>query len=180
MRRTLKGSRSKVFSILTAVAMTICMTIPSIAVFAAEVSDDIPKEMTENAVITPFSGTETLPIGSYSIGNFTFTDTNLTPVKTVSGSKIALGISFRKAAGDAGLGNVKLTVQIRDTSGRALSPKWEYTANPNAVLTYVVTPEIDLGYSGRQIQIWFDASSAGQSNGNFRSIEVTHFNSFVS
>lgn len=128
---------------------------------------------------TTRAGTENLPVGSYEIGSFTFTDTNLTPVKTVLGSNVSFGIAFRKASTDTGIGGVKLTVQIRDTNGNALSPKWVYTPSDDSVLTFVTTPTINLGYRGRPIRIWFDASSTGQSNGNFRSIEVASFISYV-
>lgn len=124
------------------------------------------------------AGTETLPIGYTRIGGFTFTDTNLTPVKTVSGRYMNIFLHFKKADIDAGIGNVKLTVNVRDANtGQIISPTYVWTADPeNKVYTSVVLPKVDLGYSNRRVQIWFDASSTGQSNGNYRSITFSGFN----
>lgn len=124
------------------------------------------------------AGVETLPFGRYDIGDFTFTNTNLSPTKTVSGTRLGLGISFKKASIDAGLGNVKLTVQIRDANtGEVLATENE-EANENSNKMLTIKP-VDLGYSGRKIKIWYDASSTGVSNGKYRSITCNWVKSIV-
>lgn len=160
--------------VMAMVAIMAITSVTTTSVFAKDIESE-----TSNTTVQPRAGVETLPYGGYSIGAFTFTDTNLTPVKTVQGRKISLFINFTKAASDRGIGPVKLSVQIRDTAGNALSDVYTYSqTNENDELLLIV-PEIDLGTTGRQIQIWFDASSVGASNGNFRSIEVFDFQSYV-
>lgn len=124
------------------------------------------------------AGRETLPSGIYEIGSFTFQNTNLSPVKTVSGTKLGLGISFKKAPTDKGIGNVKLTVQIRDANTGAVLVQKTEVANEGGNKMLTIAP-IDLGYAGRKIKIWYDASSTGASNGNFRSITCNSVKSCV-
>lgn len=97
----------------------------------------------------------------------------------MAGRKISLTIGFKKASNDVGIGNVKLKVQLRNTNGTAITPVYEFYANANGEFAQAVTPIIDLGYTGRKIQIWTDASSAGASNGQYRSITVSNVVSFV-
>ncbi len=90
-------------------------------------------------------------------------------------------MGFKKASIDTGIGAVKLTVHVRDAiTGQVISEN--FTADNIATSTWsvMVTKQIDLGYANRPIQIWFDASSLGQSNGNFRSISVQSLTSNVS
>lgn len=124
------------------------------------------------------AGVETLPGGIYEIGSFTFQDTNLSPTKTVSGTHLGLNVSFKKASSDKGLGNVKLTVQIRDANTGALLEEETELANENGNKTLTIKL-FDLGYAGRKIKIWYDASSAGPSNGNYRSITCNSVKSWV-
>ena len=148
----------------------------SINVLAAETTG-IEQETSENG--NARAGVETLPYGTYGIGPFTFIDNNLTPVKTVAGSTVSFRIVFQKASQDQGIGPVKLTVQIRDIYGNAISDKWVYPLSSDNEIKSITTPEINLGYTGRKIQIWFDASSVGASNGNYRSIYVSSFTAYV-
>jgi|GEM_PF-2202156 len=126
------------------------------------------------------AGVENLPHGEYSIGSFSFTNTNLTPVKTVTGgSNVKFSIDFQKASFDTGIGPVKLTVQVRDANTGAIlrTSSFSLLNNTSGGMEF----SVDLGYTGRRVQIWFDASSVypAQSNGNFRSISITKFNSHV-
>lgn len=126
------------------------------------------------------AGTETLPIGQYSIGSFTFTDNNLTQVKTMpSGARtLVFGIKFRKAANDTGVGQVKLRFQIRNTNGLILQQQVVTDVQDRNGYTMFVTDPLNVS-PGQQFQLFFDAVSAGQSNGNYRSIEVAIFNSYI-
>lgn len=167
--------RKKLLAVGMATGMIVTAMLP-MSTFAQEKVVYVNED--ENTVISR-AGVETLPYGQHSIGAFTFTDTNLTPVKTVAGTKVQFLIGFRKASNDAGIGQVKLKVQIRDASGSAISPVWEYTPDPDSIATSIVTPELNLGYAGRRIQIWLDASSVGASNGNYRSLYISPFISYV-
>lgn len=125
---------------------------------------------------------EVLPIVTYNIGGFTFTDTNLTPTKIPAGRYITVSATFKKASIDAGLGNVKLSMNIRDAyTGQVISKTYVQPADATGQnWVILLTDKIDLGYANRPIQIWFDASSTGASNGNYRSIEVQFYGSTVS
>lgn len=133
------------------------------------------------------AGEETLPVGSHYIGNFTFTDTNLTKIKTMpnGAQTLRIGVKFRKSPTDAGIGQVKLTVQIRDTNGHVITTKvvndiTGYINGTNPRYTVLLTDEINVS-AGQKYQIFFDASSVNpsQSNGNYRSIQIMSFDSFI-
>lgn len=120
-----------------------------------------------------YSTAESLPFGSYLIGNFTFKDTNLSQPKIVpsGASSMQFFFSFHKATSDTGIGDVKLTVQIRRVNGIVV-----YTTTVNAYSSQKASfwTEVINVKPGEQYQIWLDASSVNpaQSNGNFRSITV--------
>ena len=133
------------------------------------------------------AGEEVLPLGEYPVGSFTFTNTNLTKPKTMpnGAQKLNFLIKFKKADIDAGIGQVKLTVQVRDMSGKVVGGK---TVNDTSgwvggVYNRNSTLFIDNIYvsPGQRYQIFFDASSVNpsQSNGNYRSIQIISFVSYV-
>lgn len=155
-----------IFSLLMAVVM-VCVSIAPVQVFAA--------------------GTETLPLGEYSVGGFTFTDQNLTPVKTMPAGAHTLNflIRFKKADIDTGVGQVKLTVQVRDMNGNVVASKVVddisgYVTGSYKRATTVFIDDIPVT-PGQQFQLWFDASSVdpSQSNGSYRSIQIVTFVSYV-
>ena len=169
--------RTKLIAFSMAVSMMIGFFTP-ITTFAAETeyTKDVDVKV-DNSVTR--AGVETLPYGWYDIGAFTFTDCNYTPVKTVQGSVVSFSFLFKKASIDAGLGPVKLTVQICDENCNPISPKWVYSLNSENDIQGIMTPDFNLGYTGRKIRIFTDASSVGASNGNYRSIDVLSFSSYV-
>lgn len=126
------------------------------------------------------AGEETLPYGWYEVGSFSFTNYNLTPQKTVPGRYLALSILYSKPTWDAGIGDVKLTIDVRDANtGVSITGKMDFGKVSDGNIKSFTQPVIDLGYSGRKIQIWFDASSAGVSNGNYRSLTIHSFRTYV-
>ena len=167
----MKSRKKKFISMLLATMMLVSTVFPT-NVFAAEKEESL----SENA--TPRAGVETLPIGYHSIGSFTFRDTNLTPVKTVAGRYMQLVLAYSVASSDQGLGGIRLTVQIRDAYTGAVIDSYQGTVERGA--TAYATPSFDLGYAGRQIRIFFDASSSGASNGNYRTAYIQTFTSIVS
>lgn len=177
--------KTKRFSItcLSLVIMMLLSSIIATPVHAAERETVKTENVSEETDIMPRAGNnEVLPLGGpHVIGNFTFTNTNLTPTKIPEGRYVDFIILFKKASNDAGLGNVKLTLNVRDAiTGQIISKNFVQVADTNPYAgTILATNYIDLGYANRPIQIWFDASSTGQSNGNFRSIEIMRFSSFV-
>lgn len=122
------------------------------------------------------AGEETLPMGNYTIGTVTFTDTNLTPKKTMpsGASKWKLTFRFKKATIDAGVGNVKLTIKIKRPNGTVYYAHPAVSESPNTTDGYTQFDfEISVS-TGGTYQIWMDASSVNpsMSNGNYRSITV--------
>lgn len=135
------------------------------------------------------AGEETLEVGYNDIGSFTFTDTNTTLGKTIQGTQATFVVSWRIADGvmgapdvDAGLGDVKLTLKVFDAdTGEVLAgPQTFYRENTDDA--WYITDEItvNLGRTNRRVKVWFDASSLGASNGNYRSIHVRAFEAYVS
>ncbi len=122
--------------------------------------------------IMPLSGTETLPAGEYYIGEFTFTDTNITPVKTIggaSGSKtVWFFIDLKKA--DSYSGNIKVTVEIRNANTQAVIAEEVFPLSGTAWDTSPIM-KVTLN-QGDKIQLWFDASSIGTSPGYYRKASV--------
>lgn len=178
MKKFITETRKKFVAVAMCV-LTLVFMLEIMPVFAAETTSSEESDCSTNNMIQPLSGVETIPYGIYSTGGFTFTDTNLTPVKTIAGSKISFTIVFKKASIDAGIGNVKLKFQVRDIYGNAISPIYEKAANTDGSDTFLTIDDLDLGYNGRKVQFWYDASSTGQSNGNYRSIEVIYCKTFV-
>lgn len=138
-----KHAKSIILSLIMAIAM-LCSSVISTPVQAA--------------------GTETLPLGSYAIGSFTFTNTNITPVKTMpaGAQKLTIVVAFRKADTDAGIGQVKLTVQIRDLSGRVVASKVvpdqsNYECGSFKRFTNLCIADLPVS-PGQQYQIFFDAT----------------------
>lgn len=177
MKKMFSFLRRRAIAVGMAVAMLFGAICP-VTAFATEVETNSQGEAKSQAPITR-SGVETLPYGMYDIGAFTFTDCNYTPIKTVQGSVVSFGFLFQKASIDQGIGPVKLTVQICDENCNPISPKWEYALNSDSEMMGVYTPDFDLGYAGRKIRVFCDASSVGASNGHYRSIWVRSFSSYV-
>ena len=116
---------------------------------------------------------DTIPLNSvYQIGTFSYTDYCTSGWKIVEGRYLTLYVAFYKPTWDAGIGEIKLTVTIRDAYTEALI--YEYIAGPTNGTTIVSDTKynIDMGYAGRTIKLTLDASSVGPSNGNWRSMTM--------
>lgn len=123
------------------------------------------------------SGVETLPEGKwYDIGSFSFTDSNVTPVKTVPGEYLTLGIQYEKASFDAGSGPMLLTIRIMDYYTSEYIATEQYPiADPSSYYTQM---DFYMGYAGRKINIKFELSSTNGSTVK-RSAKVNTFRSYV-
>lgn len=178
MKKFITKTRKKFVAVAMCV-LTLVSMVGTMPVFAAETTSGKESSCSTDNMIQPLSGVETIPYGVYNTGGFTFTNNNLTKVKTIAGSKISFTIAFKKASIDAGIGNVKLKFQVRDIYGNAISPVYEMAASPNGYDRFLTIDDLNLGYTGRKVQFWYDASSTGQSNGNYRSIQVVYCKTFV-
>lgn len=119
-----------------------------------------------------YAGTETWYGGSALAGDYTFENNNLTPVKTMGQSgTLRISGSFYGADGYASASPIKLTVEIRSTSGAVLA---------RTIATDDRTGSTPFGLScnvtqGQRIQIFFDASSIANPPGIYRSAHVTYY-----
>ena len=109
--------------------------------------------------------------GSGFGGAFRFTDYNLTPVKTMGQSGLlAITGYFYGDDGYADSVPIKLTFQIRDTSGRVLATTVvEDTRNGN--IPFVISCSVS---QGQKIQLFMDASSIGNPPGPTRSAYIAY------
>lgn len=116
----------------------------------------------------------------YNLGTFSFTDYTISSTKTVMGRYLTVRLDFHKPDWDAGLGNINLTFEIRvpGTTNVIAGP---YVLGPAGSTSVGQTfYYIDLGYSGRNVEFFFDASSAGPSNGYYRSATIDVFKLYTS
>lgn len=123
------------------------------------------------------AGVETLPEGEwYNIGSFSFSDHNVTPVKTIPGEWLTLGIQYSQADDDPGVGPMVLTVTIIDYyTGQYVDSAVYPIANPSSTYTQ---EDFYMGYDGRKVHIRFDLSSTNGSTAE-RSADVNVFRSYV-
>ena len=120
--------------------------------------------------IQPRAGTETW-YGSGFGGSYRFTDYNLTPVKTMgkSGTLVISG-SFYGDDGYANSSRIKLTAQIRSTSG-AVKASTIVVDDRSGSTFFAVSCNVS---AGEKIQLYFDASSIANPPGIYRSAYVSY------
>lgn len=117
---------------------------------------------------------DTLTIFHYGenlIPNMTITDKNTTPKKQIPGNYISLRFKFRRASSDRGIGDIKVTIQILDEDFRPITKK-VVTCSAGYDYEGYESDMIYLGGENKIIHFWMDISSAGSSNGNFRTADI--------
>lgn len=125
--------------------------------------------------ILPRAGTETW-YGSGFGGSYRFTDYNLTPVKTMgkSGTLVISG-SFRGTDGYADVSPIKLTAQIRSTSG-AVRASTVIVDDRSGATFFGISCAVS---AGDKIQLYFDASSVANPPGIYRSAYIEYDYSII-
>ena len=120
--------------------------------------------------IQPRAGVETW-YGSGFGGSYRFTDYNLTPVKTMgkSGTLVISG-SFYGDDGYANSSPIKLTAQIRSTSG-AVRASTVVVDDRSGATGFVMSCRVT---AGDKIQLYFDASSIANPPGIYRSAYIEY------
>lgn len=119
-----------------------------------------------------YAGTETWYTGSGLGGDYTFTNNNTTPVKTMGNSgTLRISGSFYGADGYASASPIKLTVRIQSTSGTVLSSTIAVDELSGATPFSVSCPVSQ----GQKIQLFFDASSVANPPGIYRKAHVTYY-----
>ena len=118
-----------------------------------------------------YAGTETWYTGTSFAGEYTFTDTNTTPVKTMGNSgTLTISGSFYGADGYASASPIKLTVKIRTTSGTVLASTVAVDDRSGST-SFAVSCNV---VQGQQLQIFFDASSVANPPGILRKAHVAY------
>lgn len=173
MRKNFSKLKKRILGIVVGVSVFAFSVSP---VFAqGQENEDVAPTTTETVdanveSIQPRAGTETW-YGSGFGGSYRFTDYNLTPVKTMgqSGTLVISG-SFYGADGYANSSRIKLTAQIRSTSGAVKS----YTIvvdDRSGSTPFTVSCPVS---AGEKIQLYFDASSVANPPGIYRSAYVEY------
>ena len=167
--------KQKIIVFLLTASVAIFSVTP---VFAQEDNQVVTKENTATTSAIGESITDAVTragnetwSGSGFGGSYTFIDYNLTPVKTMgeSGTLIISG-SFTGNDGYANASPIKLTVQIRSTSGAVLGSTVVGDDRSGAT-HFAVTAPVS---KGQQIQLYFDASSIANPPGILRSAYVAY------
>lgn len=114
--------------------------------------------------------------GSGFGGAYRFTDYNLTPVKTAgqSGTIVIYG-SFSGDDGYSDVSPIKLTAQIRNTSG-GVKASSVTVDNRSGATTFSVSAYVS---RGEQFQLYFDASSIANPPGIYRSATISYSYYFI-
>ena len=183
--KKIKFSRA-IGTLMAVVTLATCLS--SNSVYAAEVDEAVEtvEQQTETeSSITPYGGIETLPLDKwYTISSaFTIDDYNYTPMKTVEGQYLKL--KFRAKVNldlDSKVGDVKVTIKIRDYNTKAFIKDAEYSYTmPMVYLMWQVpveTPYFNLGYAGRKIQIYTKISTPNSSSTAVRVVDFDNYQSY--
>lgn len=148
-------------SLVAASALLASTVVPA---FAAENAESKASSVETRA------GNETWT-GSGFGGSYTFNNNNLTPVKTMgkSGTLLISGHFYGNDA-FASSSPIILTVEIRSTSGAVLG-RASFYDNRSGNVPFAVSANVS---AGQQIQLFFDASSAANPPGIYRSAHVSY------
>ncbi len=158
--------KKKIRRLLVGLVATASMLIATVSpAFAAEDTGSMEVE-----TVSPRAGNETWT-GSGFGGDYTFTNNNLTPVKTMgkSGTLLISGY-FYGTDGFASSSPIKLTVQIRSTSGTILVSR-SFVDDRSGNVPFSISANVT---AGQQVRLFFDASSIANPPGIYRSGHVSY------
>lgn len=143
----------------------------SASMFITTVSPALAAEETvsmEVETASPRAGNETWS-GAGHGGSYTFTNNNLTPIKTIGESgRLLISGSFYGTDAFASSSPIKLTFQIRSTSGTVLAST-EVIDTRNGNIPFSVATNVTVG---QQVRLFLDASSIANPPGIYRSAYV--------
>ena len=169
----LKQLKKRILGIVVGVSVFVFSVSP---VFAqGQENDDVASTATETVdasveSIQPRAGVETW-YGSGFGGSYTFTNYNLTPVKTMGNSgTLVISGSFYGDDGYANSSPIKLTAQIRSTSG-AVRASTVVVDTRAGYISFTVSCPVSVG---DKIQLYFDASSIANPPGIYRSAYIEY------
>ena len=176
MRKNFSKLKKRILGIVVGVSVFVFSVSP---VFAqGQENEDVAPTLkaTETAdasveSIQPRAGTETW-YGSGFGGSYTFTDYNLTPVKTMGkGGTLVISGSFRGTDGYADVSRIQLTGQIRSAYSGAVKASTLVVDDRSGATSFVMSCQVS---QGEKIQLFFDASSVANSPGIYRSAYIEY------
>lgn len=175
MKEIIKAIREKVITFSLIAAMMIGI-MPANAFAAENVTWLIPIDFESNSLVGTtreeewfWPNEKTVAVGNNN-GTIEFTDQYTSPLITVGGNYVRMSGFFTKPSFDAGLGDIVLTIGLKDEMGNLIAGPWPI--HQMGITTPINTPKWGLYRPGIKIRLWLDASSAGTSNGHFRSARV--------
>lgn len=164
-------------STLMAIVTLISFLEPT-TVFATE--DQIVSYTSETTnAIEPRAGTETLPLGWYTISSrFNITGHNTTPVKTVRGRYLKLNYTITKPVTSE---PIAIIVEVKDyNTGIKLGSSDVFFMNENSGTAKWETIEpYDLGYAGRKVQIYTRIDLGNSHKELSQAVTFTNYKSYV-
>lgn len=162
--------------IFTSLILSIALVLPSAVPTLAASADDVksPESATNTEAVKPSAETRAGAVtwsGSGFGGRYTFVDYNLTPAKIMgsSGTLVITG-HFTGNDGYADVSPIKLTAQIRSTSG-AVKGSTVVVDDRSGATSFAMTCNVT---KGEQIQLYFDASSIANPPGIYRSAYIEY------
>lgn len=157
--------------------VTLATCLGANPVFAAEVDEvEVIDQQTETeGSIIPYAGTETLPLGYYTISSrFSITGHNYSPIKTVQGKYLKILYTATLNVEDFQLESGRIKIIDANTK-EVLSDSPLICGNGTGSYQ---TLDTNLGYEGRKIQIYtVVTSSNGQEVQN--TVTFTNYQSYV-
>ena len=169
---------SRIISIFM-VAVSLMTNFGVATVFAAESNEPV-KGVEADEIVEPRAGTETLPLGWYTISSkFSIKGHNTTPVKTVSGRYLKLDYDLTKSATSE---PIAVRIKIKDyNTGQYIGGEDIFFVTQNATTTGCRTITFDLGYAGRRVQIYTYIENAWSYTEHTASlITFSNYKSYVS
>lgn len=153
-------------------------------VFAAEVDEVevIEQQVETESSIMPYAGTETLPLGWYTISSsFTIDGYNYTPCKTVQGRYMKLNFNCTNATTQTAYSGIVIKIYIRDYNTKQIISGPYICTIANDGTYNIETSTFDLGYAGRKVQIYTQLYSIKDYVDTMeRSVLFTNYRSYVS
>lgn len=168
---------SRMITTLMAIATLVC-SFGTTNVFAAELdSENTIVETCDSIetsdIIEPRAGIETLPLGWHTISsNFTITGHNYTPVKTVEGRYLRIYYNSSSSTTDITLWGY---IRILDYNTKEVLNESPLLVGDGDYRT----AEVDLGTTGRKIQIYTVIINALTGEEVQRSVTFTNYQSYV-
>ena len=164
----IKKLKKRIKRLLVGLVATASMLIATVSPALAADVKETESEVTDSVILR--AGNETWT-GSGFGGAYTFTNNNLTPVKTMGKSgRLLISGYFYGTDGFASSSPIALTVEIRNTSGAVLGRTY-VNDNRSGNVPFAVSASVS---AGQQIQLFFDASSIANPPGIYRSAYVNY------